>query len=68
MKTFTVNIDERLDEVIENLKRSMGKTSRAETFRLAIALLKIAAEAKDKDLKLVLADSDNNIKQEIVLP
>jgi metal-responsive CopG/Arc/MetJ family transcriptional regulator len=68
MKTFTVNIDDKLDRNIEEIKSKMGKTSRAETFRLAIALLKIAADARQKGLKVVLADNNNNITTEVVLP
>ncbi len=39
-KTFTVGIDENLDRTIDELKEKFGKTSRADVFRMGIALLK----------------------------
>lgn len=67
-KTFTVGIDESLDKTIDELKEKFGKTSRADVFRMGIALLKVAAEARDKDLKLTVSDQDDVVKKEIVLP
>ncbi len=68
MKTFTVSIDERLDRALDELKESMGKTSRAEVFRLAITLLKIADEARQEGLKLAIADRQGNVQREILIP
>ena len=67
-KTFTVGIDENLDRTIDELKEKFGKTSRADVFRMGIALLKVAAEAKERDLKLTVSDQDDVVKKEIVLP
>ena len=67
-KTFTVTIDEKLDTLLDDLKDSYGKTSRAEVFRLAIALLKIAADAKRDDQKLTISDQQDKLLKEIVLP
>jgi Arc/MetJ-type ribon-helix-helix transcriptional regulator len=68
MKTFTVSIDEKLDRVLDDLKDSLGKTSRAEVFRLAVTLLKMATEAKEEGLKLTLADKQNKVQSEILIP
>lgn len=68
MPTFTVDLDDRLDQNLKDLRTRLHQSSKANTFRLALALLKIATEARDKDLRVVLADNDNEIKQEIVLP
>ena len=68
MKTFTVSIDERLDRALDELKESMGKTSRAEVFRLAITLLKIADEARQEGLKLAIADRQGHVQREILIP
>jgi hypothetical protein len=35
---------------------------------MGIALLKVAAEAKERNLKLTVSDSDDVVKKEIVLP
>jgi len=68
MKTFTVSIDERLDRALDELKESMGKTSRAEVFRLAVTLLKIADEARQEGLKLAIADKQGKVQREILIP
>ena len=67
-KTFTVGIDENLDKTIDDLKDKFGKTSRADVFRMGFALLKVAADARDRDLKLTVSDSNDVVKKEIVLP
>ena len=67
-KTFTVGIDENLDKTIDELKEKFGKTSRADVFRMGIALLKVAAEARERDLKLTVSDRNDVVKKEIVLP
>ena len=67
LKTFTVGIDETMDRTIDELKEAFGKTSRADVFRMGIALLKIAAEAKEKEMKLTISDKDDVVKKEIVL-
>ncbi len=67
-KTFTVGIDENLDRTIDELKDKFGKTSRADVFRMGIALLKVAAEARERDLKLTVSDANDVVKKEIVLP
>lgn len=66
-KTFTVGIDENLDRTIDELKEKFGKTSRADVFRMGIALLKVAAEAKDRGLKLTISDLDDVVKKEILI-
>jgi hypothetical protein len=68
MKTFTVSIDERLDRALDELKLSLGKTSRAEVFRLAVTLLKIADEARQEGLKLTIADRQGKVQREILIP
>ena len=67
-KTFTVGIDENLDRTIDELKDKFGKTSRADVFRMGIALLKVAADARERDLKLTVSDANDVVKKEIVLP
>lgn len=67
-KTFTVGIDENLDRTIDELKERFGKTSRADVFRMGIALLRVAADAKDRELKLTVSDQNDVVKKEIVLP
>ena len=68
MKTFTVSIDERLDRALDELKISLGKTSRAEVFRLAVTLLKVADEARQEGLRLAIADKQGRVQREILIP
>lgn len=68
MKTFTIKIDDKLDATMIDLMTRLHKTSKAETFRLAIALLKIATDGRDDHLKLALADQKGKIVREIVMP
>jgi metal-responsive CopG/Arc/MetJ family transcriptional regulator len=67
-KTFTVSIDARLDRALDELRTSLGKSSRADVFRLAITLLKLADEARQRGQKLVIADQDDRVIKEILLP
>ena len=67
-KTFTVSIDGRLDQALDELRSSLGKSSRADVFRLAITLLKLADEARQRGQKLVIADQDDHVLKEILLP
>jgi len=67
-KTFTVSIDARLDRALDELRASLGKSSRADVFRLAITLLKVADEARQRGQKLVIADQEDRVLKEILLP
>jgi metal-responsive CopG/Arc/MetJ family transcriptional regulator len=67
-KTFTVSIDARLDQALDELRTSLGKSSRADVFRLAITLLKLADEARQRGQKLVIADKEDHVLKEILLP
>ena len=67
-KTFTVSIDARLDRALDELRASLGKSSRADVFRLAITLLKLAEEARQRGQKLVIADQEDRVLKEILLP
>ena len=67
MKTFTLQIDDRMDSTINELKFALGKTSRADVIRLAVALLKLAKDHTKNGLKLTLADQDDLVKKEILI-
>jgi hypothetical protein len=67
-KTFTVTIDEKLDKTLNELKVNLGRTSRADVFRLGIGLLKLAAEAKTQGMKMTISDDDDIVRKEILIP
>lgn len=69
MKTnFTVVIDEKMDQTLENLKRAFGKTSKADVFRMGIALLHIANDAMERGHKLAIANQEDKVVKEILIP
>ncbi len=67
-KTFTVSIDAKFDRVLNDLKVALGKPSRAEVCRLAVALLKLAVDARANGQKVVIANNDDVVIKEILLP
>ena len=56
-----------LEETIEKLVKLTGSSSKSELLRRTIVLMEIAAEAKQKGEKIVIADKDRNPKIEIVI-
>jgi hypothetical protein len=67
LKTITIQIDERLSEVIDSLKDALGMTSRADVFRTSVALLKIALEAEKEGMRLAVV-ADGKLRRELVFP
>jgi hypothetical protein len=65
-RLMTFTIDQATDQVLEDLKTKLGKTSKAEVLRKAIALLDVATEA-EKDGGIATIDSRGNIHQRIKL-
>jgi len=68
MKTFTVTIDDHVGQLLDDCKQALGKTSRAEVFQIALAILKVAVDAHRNGQKLVVADEDDTLKKEILIP
>ena len=64
---FSVSIDSELDQLLSQLKVKLHKSSKEDTFRLAIALLKTASKVRDDGLKLAIANDNNDVLREIVL-
>lgn len=68
MPRVSFDVNEQFQEDFEKLVELTNSTSKAEVFRRAIALLKIAAEAQAKGEKLMIADENRQPITEIVLP
>jgi hypothetical protein len=66
-KAFTFTIDETTERVLDDLKSRLGKTSRAEVLRKAIALLEVATSAKDEGNDVAIVDKNGNIVTRIML-
>lgn len=65
-KVMTFTIDQATDSVLEDLKAKLGKTSKAEILRKAIALLRVATEAEQAG-GIATIDAEGNINQRIKL-
>ena len=68
MPRVSFDVNEKFQQDFEELVEATNSSSKAEVFRRAIALLKIAAEAQAKGEKLMIADGDRKPITEIVLP
>ncbi len=66
--TFTVTIDEKMDRTLEELKGAFGKTSKADVFRLGVTLLHIAKVERERGNRLVVANAEDKVIKELVLP
>lgn len=69
----TFKFDEKLTEVIEELKKNSGATSKSEVIRRAIALMKVAQDAHERGEKIVIRSGGDNAEgktseREIVIP
>jgi hypothetical protein len=67
-ETFTVVIDYKMRNTLHKLKNALGKTSIAEVFRLAIALLTIAVEAVQRDEIITITDAKGGVSRQIIIP
>ncbi len=69
LKTKRINFDvtPELDNVISELTSKTGSSSKAEFIRRAIALMKVATEAKEKGEKIMIADSNREPLSEILV-
>lgn len=68
MPRLSFDVNEKFQKDFEHLVELTNSSSKAETLRRAIALLKIAVEAQEKGEKLMIADQDRKPITEIVLP
>ncbi len=68
MPRVSFDVNEQFQQDFEKLVELTNSSSKAEVFRRAIALLKIAAEAQAKGEKLMIADENRQPITEIVLP
>jgi hypothetical protein len=66
-RAFTFTIDETTEDVLDTLKTRLGKTSRAEVLRKAIALLDVATSAKEEGNDIAIVDKDGNLVTRILL-
>lgn len=62
MALTSFNIDQKMQNTLEELKRHYGATSNAEVLRKAIALLQVVKENESEDGAFVLRKNNQDIK------
>ena len=62
MTLTSFNIDQKMQNTLEELKRHYGATSNAEVLRKAIALLQVIKENESEDGAFVLRKNNQDIK------
>ena len=67
MPRLNFDVSPELDEIIEKLVKLTGSTSKSEVLRRAIALMEVAAEAKQEGKKIVIAEKDRTPVAEVVI-
>lgn len=58
MIRINFDISPELDQTIEKLVKQTGSASKSELLRRAIALMKVATEAKQNDKKIIIIDKN----------
>jgi hypothetical protein len=58
MAQTSFNVDERMAQSLEELKRHLGASSKAEVIKKAIALLKVATESEAPDGTITIRKGD----------
>ena len=66
-RKFTVSIDTTFDNLLNDLRNEFNTVSKVGVFKLAIALLKVAANAKKDGFNLAVV-KDDIVLREIKLP
>jgi len=59
MTVTSFNIDPKLDQTLEDLKKHYGAASKAEVLRKAIALLKVVRENEQPDGSVLIRTTQN---------
>ena len=67
MPRLNFDVSPELDQIIERLVKQTGSTSKSELLRRAIALMEVAANAKQEGNKVVIADQDRIAVAEVII-
>ena len=59
MAVTSFNVDAKLDQTLEDLKKHFGASSKAEVLRKAVALLKVASDNEQPDGSIVIRIGQN---------
>lgn len=67
MARINFDVSPELDQTIEKLVKQTGSASKSELLRRAIALMQVAADAKQKGEKVVIADKNRKPVAEVLV-
>jgi Arc/MetJ-type ribon-helix-helix transcriptional regulator len=67
MSRINFEVSPELDKTIEKLVKLTGSASKSEVLRRAIALMEVAAEAKQEGKKIVIAEKDRTPVAEVII-
>ena len=67
MARLNFDVTPELNKTIEKLVKQTGSTSKSELLRRAIALMEVAADAKQEGKKVVIADRDRQPVAEVII-
>lgn len=67
MSRINFEVSPELDKTIEKLVKLTGSASKSEVLRRAIALMEVAAEAKQEGKKIVIAERDRTPVAEVII-
>ena len=67
MSRVNFEVSPELDKTIEKLVKLTGSASKSEVLRRAIALMEVAAEAKQEGKKIVIAEKDRTPVAEVII-
>jgi len=66
-RRMNITFNDKAYDILEELQKKTGKT-KSDLLRNALALLDYTQENKDKGKKLFIADENDTLEKEIVLP
>lgn len=66
-RRINFEVSDELYDVVEELTTITDSSSKAELMRKAIALMKVAAEARQNNERIMIADAQRNPISELVL-
>lgn len=67
MSRVNFDVSPELEETINKLVKLTGSASKSELLRRAIALMEVAAEAKQEGKKIVIAEKDRTPVAEVLI-
>ena len=59
---ISLDVTPEVNELLDTLQEKMGVSTKSEVLRKAIALIDVAVDANEHGKKLIIADSNENIK------